>query len=381
MTNYQFKKFTWIEREALGEVMEVLASNNLSGFLATEGVESLGGKEVRRLESAWAAFERTPYAIAFNSWTSGLEASIESLNLPKGSEVITTPWTMSATTAVLLNCGLRPRFVDIKIENFNIDVDQVENAINRNTSAILAVDIFGYPCDSPKLRDLSDKYSLKLIIDSAQAPLARINGLKPSHYADVSGYSFNRHKHLQCGEGGMAVTNNLEIYKNLVALRNHAEVSYADAAFDLNGRNLRFGEVEAILIRKQLEKIEMFVNHRRNAAESLKKNLSDTFLEFAQIDSGVDHDYYIFPMRLPKDYGAERRKNLAENLTSQGIPGVLEKYVVTHRLKRFEKFVDYRLSNAEFLQDQGFFGIYMCGVEWSEESLAHTSETIKRALT
>ena len=130
MTEDLFKKFKWILEEDIDEVNMLLRTNNLSGFLATEGSEHLGGVEVQKLESEWKAFEGTNYAVSFNSWTSGLEAALHSLDLPIGSEVITTPWTMSATTAVIVNCGLIPRFVDIRVEDFNIDVRQVEAAIS-----------------------------------------------------------------------------------------------------------------------------------------------------------------------------------------------------------------------------------------------------------
>ncbi len=380
MTKELFKKFTWILEDDIREVSNLLRTNNLSGFLATEGSEHFGGTEVRKLESDWVSFEGVNFAVSFNSWTSGLEASLQSLNLPLGSEVITTPWTMSATTAVIVNSGLIPRFVDIRMEDFNIDVHKVEAAISSNTSAILAVDIFGYPCDSPSLREICNQFDLKLVIDSAQTPLARISGHKPSKFADVSGYSFNRHKHLQCGEGGIAVTNHPQIHKNLTALRNHAEIGYPNQSKPLQGRNLRFGEIEANLIRKQLSRISYLVDCRRRAAKSLMSILKDTFLEFPEVQFNIDHDYYILGMKLPIDYGSSRRKALTNSLNAKEIPGVLEKYVVTHRLDSFKDYHTGKLMNAESLQDQIFFGIYMCGVDWTDKAIEFTADSIKKSL-
>jgi len=380
MKSFKFKPFVWITDEDIEQASNILRSNNLSGFLATEGVERLGGYEVRKLESSWSAFEETKYSVAFNSWTSGLEASIQALNLPIGSEVITTPWTMSATTAVIVNSGLRPRFVDINPRDFNISIEKTEKAISKTTSAILAVDIFGYPCDSPSLRELCKESGLSLIIDSAQTPLARIFGKKPSYHADVSGYSFNRHKHLQSGEGGIAVTNNNAIYSKLVALRNHAEVSHTQSKVPLPGRNLRFGEVESFLISRQLERVEAYVDFRRRAASRIIEELKNSVLEPPEIAEGIDHDFYILGFKLPLDFGHSRREFLARRLREAGLPFVLEKYVLTHKLPSFKRFSERRLTNAETLQGSCFLGLYMCGVDWSEDAVTFTSETIKACL-
>ena len=380
MIPFQFKPFVWITDEDIEQASSILRSNNLSGFLATEGNERLGGHEVRKLEESWSAFEETSYAVACTSWTSGVEASIQALNLRIGSEVITTPWTMSATTAVIVNSGLRPRFVDIDPKDFNMSIERAKEAISQNTSAILSVDIFGYPCDSPRLREICTENGLSLIIDSAQTPLARIFGKKPSYYADVSGYSFNRHKHLQSGEGGITVTNNKSIHRNLLALRNHAEVSDPESKAILPGRNLRFGEVESFLISRQLERIEAYVNFRRKAATRLIEELKHSFLEPPEITEGIDHDFYILGFKLPLDFGHERREFLTRRLRAAGLPFILEKYVLTHKIPSFRKFSDRPLSSAETLQSSSFLGLYMCGVDWSEDAVTFTSETIKACL-
>lgn len=373
------RKFKWLTEEDITNVADVLRTGELSGFLATDGIEHLGGVKVQELERKWAEFSGVQYSVTFNSWTSGLEAAVAALELPTKSEVIVTPWTMSATIAALVNNDLIPVFADISPETFNISVNSVANLITNETSAIMAVDIFGKPCDFLQLSELANKYKLCLIVDSAQAPTASRDGKKSADFASISGYSFNRHKHIQCGEGGIAVTSN-QTYANKMRLyRNHSEVSSVDLENNIQGHNMRFGEIEATLILGQLDRINELVGHRVEAAKKIIAGLAGVEgIRVPIVDVNENHDFYIVGLVLEGEL-IEKRDSFIEILTSAKLPGILKGYVNAHNLPQFLKFKREPLIIAEELHEKTFVGIYMCGVEWSESLTEHVINTIASA--
>lgn len=377
--NTEIKKFKWIDEQDIANVVEVLKSGELSGFLATDGAEHLGGRRVQALENAWADFCGVQYAVTFNSWTSGLEAAVAALELPQNSEVIVTPWTMSATVAAIVNNNLVPVFADISRDSFNLSVESVAALISDKTSAIMAVDIFGKPCDFLQLRELANNYQLELIIDSAQAPLASRDGKKSANFASISGYSFNRHKHIQCGEGGIAVTSNENYAKKMRLYRNHSEVSSTDQKNNIQGHNMRFGEIEATLILGQLGRIDELVRHRVKAAMNIIQGLSQVEgIRVPKIDKNESHDFYIIGLILEGNL-AEKRDAFLEILATANLPGILKGYVNAHKLPQFENFNRNALEVAEELHKKTFIGIYMCGVEWNDSLTRHVVDSFTNA--
>jgi perosamine synthetase len=365
------EKFIWVDKEVLPRLEELILSNSYSGFLAQPTAEHLGGPSVRNLELKWAEKFGTKYAVSFNSWTSGLVAAIASLDLKEGSEVIVTPWTMSASVACLIANRLIPVFVDIELETFNINPLEVEKKITKNTSAIMAVDIFGKPCNATRLRQIAQEHNLKLVIDSAQTPRAEIKGKRSAAFADVAGYSLNRHKHLQVGEGGVAVSNN-ELYVDRMRLmRNHSEVTSGGEPNEVIpiGHNWRMGEIEALLASFQLEKFDLMIDHRFNSAKSLISLMRDIpEICLPEVAEPLEHDYYIIGIRLDETLG-KKRAAIVSALRAEGLTNLIVGYQALHRLPSFRKYQQENLINVNKLHDETFIGLYMCGNFFSEENI------------
>jgi perosamine synthetase len=378
-SNSLFRKFQWVEEEDIAEVCELLRDGDLSGFLGTKSPSHLGGPQVQLLEKLWAELARTQGAVTFNSWTSGLEASIASLGLEAGLEVIVTPWTMVATGSAIINNNLIPVFCDIDSNSYNIDPNQIEKLLSSSTGAILAVDIFGKPCAFESLSELAKSVGVPLIIDAAQTPLATTGGYRSSEFADISGYSFNRHKHLQCGEGGIAVSNNPSYIKRMQCYRNHAEVTTESEDLLVSGHNLRLGEIESKLIVKQLARIEKLVMHRRKAAVAIIQGLSDLQSISLPEPSLTEHDFYILGMNLQPEI-ANKRQDIFHKLKALGTPGILFGYDNIQRYSAFSKFRQTKLPVAESLQDEKFLGIYMCGINWTPLAIETVIENFRRVL-
>jgi dTDP-4-amino-4,6-dideoxygalactose transaminase len=374
-----FRKFKWIEEDDIAEIGELLRSGDLSGFLGTKSPSHLGGEQVKLLEALWAKLARTQGAVTFNSWTSGLEASVAALGLKTGLEVIVTPWTMAATGSAIINNDLIPVFCDIEPSSYNLDPNQVEKLLSPKTGAIIAVDIFGKPCAFDSLNELAKSHNVPFVIDAAQTPLATTNGYRSSEFADISGYSFNRHKHLQCGEGGIAVTNNLDYLKRMQCYRNHAEVTTESDDLLVSGHNLRLGEMESKLIIRQLARIEKLVGHRRQAAVTIIEGLSDIKCISLPEPSLIEHDFYILGINLHREI-SNNRKEIYDELKSLGTPGIMYGYENIQRYPAFRKFNPSKLPVAERLQDHEFLGVYMCGIEWSSLAIEVVIENFRKVL-
>jgi perosamine synthetase len=370
------RKYTWYKDFDFSKLEKIIYESNLSGFLANPNEGHFGGENILLFESKFGEIFNSKFSISFNSWTSGLEAAIAALDLPKGSEVIVPAWTMSATLAAIVHNGLRPHFVDISKLDFNLDIEVVKTSISANTTAVLGVDIFGKPCKATQLRELCNKYNLKFIVDSAQTPKALDGNFRTSQLSDVGGYSLNRHKHLQVGEGGVAVTND-QIYANRMAqYRNHAEVTNLGEDRTISfGHNLRMGEMEAVLAIYQLSKFNELVEDRRNYGRYLKNALKNiTWLEFGPDEIYKEHDYYILGMRIKLSEINCSRDLLIRALTAEGITGLVSNYSNLHKNRNFLQYPRSSMVVTEELCNNSFLGLYLCGNQYTNEDLSSIVE-------
>jgi len=364
---HQFKRFNPIGAQELHAANKVIKSGKLSGFLAGSGKEFLGGKYVREFERKLQSYFQVKYAIAVNSWTSGLVSAIGALSPKPGDEIILPTWTMSACAAAILNWKAIPIFCDIKIDDFTIDVKKAENLITKKTIAIIAVDLFGNPCDYKELINLKKNYKIKIISDSAQAITAKYKNKYVSTFVDIGGFSFNRHKHINTGEGGVLITNNKIYAKKLRLLRNHAESSLPPnnhEMTDMFGFNFRLGEIEAAIGIEQLKKLKNIVNNRRVIAKNLTLGLQKLIGLNVPHESNLKKNvYYFYPMSLNKSLIKTDKKKIVYLLEKEGVQGICSEYNSLHLLPIFKKKNSRSkklFSVAEELNNKTFIAIKLC---------------------
>ena len=298
----ELKPYRWFGEREKAAVMEVMDSGVLSAFVAgppdERGKEVNGGVWVRKLEAAWELRYDVKHAISFNSATSGLLAACKAVNIRPGDHVITTPWTMSATVAAAKYCGAVIDFADIEAETYCIDPSRVVEILERNardgivTQAIMAVNLFGHPAEIMRLRSITDYWpGLKLIEDSAQTPLATENGRVAGTVGHIGVYSLNAHKHIQAGEGGIAITDDDDLAMRMRSIRNHG--------VDPLGLNLRMTELEAAVAFVQLQDIDKHVMRRRLLGDMMTIALRDV-IGVPTARQGCQHDYYLWTAKTKK---------------------------------------------------------------------------------
>jgi len=179
---------------------------------------SNNGPMLKQLEQELAAFLGVDYLSVFCNGTAALQIACKVLKL-KG-EVITTPFTFAATTHALAWNNLKPVFCDIEDDTFNLDPDLIESLITKDTSAILAVHVFGKPCNVEKIERIANRYGLKIIYDAAHAFGVRINGKPIASWGDISMFSFHATKVYHTIEGGALTFNTPSLKEKADAMRN-----------------------------------------------------------------------------------------------------------------------------------------------------------------
>ena len=390
----KFKKYKTIGIEELNIASKVIRSGILSGFKGSVGPESNGGIYVNRLEKDFEKYFNVKHAITVNSWSSGLEIALTSMQFEPGSEIIVSPWTMSANVMAVIKNNLIPIFCDIDKSYFNIDPEKLPNLITKKTKAILTSEIFGQSCDIKRIQKIAKTYNLKVISDSAQSIGSKYSGRFTGTLTDIGGFSFNCHKHIQSGEGGILLTNNSKISNKLKLLRNHAENFTKNMKIrELNsmvGSNFRLGEIESALLIPQLKKLKNILRIRNDIANSFRNELTDlSGLKMPAILKNNTHSYYVFGMQLDLKNPKPKRDKLFSKLKELNFDFMMEGYVNVHLLPIFRKKIAYGLKNnlpwsinnrhysylkgscpnAEFLHNKSFIGVEMCKYEFNNNEL------------
>ena len=384
--NKEFQIYNTIGTEEERAVKSVLESGVLSQFLGSWHPDFFGGPKVQQFERAWENYFGVKHAVSVNSWTSGLITAVGAIGIQPGDEIIVSTWTMCASATAILHWNAIPVFADIEKDTFNIDPKSVIKNISPQTKAILAIDIFGHPCDYRALKKIANEYGLKLITDSAQSPGSKYQGNFTGIQSDVGGYSLNYHKHIHTGEGGVIVTNDDKIFEKLQLIRNHAEaVVQGKGISDLTnmiGYNFRLGEIESAIGIEQLKKMKSYVTKRQKIAKRLDDGLKNLIgLTIPIVKNGCTHAYYIYGMKLDLNKIGVSRTKLIQALESEGLHGLIGGYVNVHLLPMYQKKIAYgskgfpwtsdickRKINynkgicptAEELNEETFLGYQMC---------------------
>ncbi len=306
-------------------VMAVLDSGELSGFVAAPGDWFFGGQRVRALEEAFRSHFGVKHAVAVNSATSGLHAALMAMDLGPGDEVIVSPYTMHASATMIVMCGAVPIFADIEDETFCIDPGAVEALITPRTRGVVAVNIFGHPAALDPLRAICDRHGLFLLEDNAQAPDATYFGRKTATIGDAGVFSFNRHKTMQCGEGGVIITNDDRIARKAALFRNHGEtVVEAWGETDLVntlGVNYRMGEMEAAVAGVQFARLPELNAKRIALCDRLTANLASVpGITAPKVADGCSHVYYFYVMKYDERATGIPRDLFAKAFQAEGFP-------------------------------------------------------------
>ncbi|MFQ5782784.1 MAG: DegT/DnrJ/EryC1/StrS family aminotransferase [Nitrosopumilus sp.] len=294
-----------VGKEEISAVTSILKNGALTSSA------NQGGKHVQAFEKSAASFVKSKYAIAVNSGTAALQASLCALDIKKGDEVLVPSFTFVATANAVVSTGAKPVFVDILKDNYTIDPDDLQKKITKKTRAIIPVHLYGNVAYIERLSEISKKYNIPIIEDSAQSLGSTYKGKHTGTFFEMGCYSMYPAKVMTAGEGGFIVTNNKKLRDKLLMIRNHGMINGYDTR--IFGLNLRLPEISAAIATIQLKKLPSFLKSRRNNAKLLSKLISGLKVDLPCPRKNENVNWYLYTI------ATKKRDTLLKKLNKKGI--------------------------------------------------------------
>lgn len=318
------------------------------------------GSAVKKFEEKFCNFHKVNYGAALTSATAGLHLALMALNLKPGGEVIVPSFTWVSSVNCILYNNLKPKIIDVDHKTFNSSIEQILEAINKKTVAIVVVNLFGLLVDLKKLKVMLPK-NIKIIEDSACAIGSKFNDDFSGKYSDYSIFSFHPRKIITTGEGGIVVSNSKKRIDKIKILRDHG-ASSDDISQHLNirpphkmsefshlGFNYRMSDISASIGLGQLSKLDQIILRRREVAQLYFNLLKDVkWLNLPVFSQNIYHTYQSFVCLIKKGHNIQRNMLLAY-LSEKGIatrPGTHAVHNLVYYKRRFGfKTMDFPFSN------------------------------------
>ncbi len=269
------------------------------------------GFEVSNFEKEYARYTGTKYCIGVANGLDAIFLALKAFGVGKGDEVIVPSNTYIATALAVSHTGAKPILVEPDIQTYNINPDNIVKEINSKTKAIIPVHLYGLCADMEKINNIAKQYNLHVVEDAAQAHGASINEKKAGSFGDAAAFSFYPTKNLGCyGDGGCVTTNNEEIYKKLLLLRNYG--SSKKFQNDIIGYNSRLDEIQAGILRIKLQYLDIWNAKRREAVKEFKNQFNNRNFIWPTEPKNYKHVYHQLIIR------TKNRDKEIKNLSKMG---------------------------------------------------------------
>ena len=283
------------------------------------------GPKVAQFEREFAARHGVGHVVTVTSGTAAMHTCVGAINPDPGDEIIVTPWTSGGSIIGTLLHNCVPIFADID-DTFTLDPADVEAKITPRTRAIIAVHLFGNPCDMAALREIADRHQLYLLEDCCQAHFAEFQGQVVGSMGDINGFSFGG-KHLSAGGGGAVLSDNETLWERALI--------FSDAALPRNGGpfegrpyanyflapNYKLNDLMAAVLLSQLKKVDGYIEKKIWAAQNIIEQVSDIDeITPQRVREGDRNSYWVMGMSLDTDRMECDAWEFAQALNSEGIP-------------------------------------------------------------
>lgn len=312
-------------------VNEPLLNGNEAKYLQEcieTGWISSEGPFVERFEDGMAALTGRKYAVAVSNGTAALECAVAALQFEAGDQIVMPTFTIISCAAAIIRNGCVPLFVDSDPVTWNMDTDKLEELLkneieqkgNVRIKAIMVVHIYGLPVDMKPVMDLAARYGLKIIEDAAEAHGQTYNGKPCGSFGDISTFSFYPNKHITCGEGGMLLTDNEELFIRCKSLRNLCFQAGKRFVHEELGYNFRLSNLQAAVGVAQMERLDEFTAIKRRMGKRYTELLSDCtnlHLPLAKTDY-AENIYWVYGIVLNDNFELDAN-SLMKRLGEYGI--------------------------------------------------------------
>jgi dTDP-4-amino-4,6-dideoxygalactose transaminase len=301
-----------------------------------EAIESIisrsafvGGEDVRKFEEEFAAYCEAKACVGVGNGTDALYLTLRAMGIGPGDEVITVAHTFIATSEAISMAGARPVFVDIREDTMLMDPALVEQAITPRTKAIIAVHLYGQPCDMDAIMQIAERHGLKVVEDAAQAHGARWRGRRVGSIADAACFSFYPGKNLGAfGDAGAVVSNDLELIDRVRMVANHGRLE--KYTHKMEGVNSRLDAMQAAILRVKLRHLDAWNESRRSHADFYFESLSGGDMQMPVVSENAEPVWHLFVVRVAD------REALQTTLKNEGIATGVHYPVPLHQQPAYE---------------------------------------------
>lgn len=306
-----------IRSEDISAVNEVLLSGNL-----------VQGKNVQLLENRISEFVKVPYCVLVTNGTATLHLTLLALEIGHGDEVIVPAFSYIASANVVELVGAKTVFVDIEIDTYNINLNQIKSKITPRTKAVIVVHEFGLCANIRQIHELCIEHNLNLIEDAACALGSYEENCHAGSFGVAGSFSFHPRKAITSGEGGAIVTHNENLAKKLRALRNHGIDSNNQNEMDfiLPGYNCRLTDIQAALLLSQFNRIESTLSRKKSIANRYLKEINNSKITLPYVPPNKTPSWQTFHVILSENLDRNivisefRQKGIGVNYGAQCIP-------------------------------------------------------------
>ena len=282
--NQQWKK----EKKHLIKIIDKTLSND----------NWVGGRNIKKFEKNIKKLCKTKYAASLNSGTDALTLGLHILGVRRGDEVITTPNSFIASTAVIVHLGAKPVFIDV-LNDQNMDPDLLEKAITKKTKAIMPVHLTGRTCEMSKIMKIANKYKIPVVEDAAQSVGSLYNNKPAGSFGEIGCFSAHPLKNLNAiGDSGYLTTNNFKIYKKVIELRNHGMVNRNKVKNF--GHVSRMDNLQAAVLNYRIKNLNKVISQRRKNFDLYKKFLNSKYVFFPLEKKIEFNTYHTFVIQIDK---------------------------------------------------------------------------------
>lgn len=274
------------------------------------------GTFIQSFEEAFRRYVQAPFATTVCNGTVALHLALIALGVGPGDEVIVPTLTFVASVNAIAYVGATPVFADVLESTWQIDPQDVQRKITSKTKAIIAVHLYGHPCEISLIKTIADRHGLFLIEDCAEAFGAHFQNQPVGSWGNVATYSFFGNKTITTGEGGMISTHDVALFEKICTLKNQGNDPTRSYWHTMIGYNYRMTNISAAIGLAQLEQAQDIIDRKRLVAKQYQKNLQGLPVRFHQESQGFFHSYWMVSIAVAE---AADRDELRKFLASKGI--------------------------------------------------------------
>ena len=346
-----------------------------TGWISSEG------PFVKEFENRMSKSAGRKYGVAVANGTAALEVAAMAVGIGEGDEVIMPTFTIISCAMAVTKLGGIPVLVDSDIHTWNMNVEEIERKITKRTKAIMVVHLYGLPADVDKIMELAKKYDLKVIEDAAEMHGQTYQGRPCGSFGDISVFSFYPNKHITTGEGGMVVTDSEELAERCRSLRNLCFRKDVRYVHDEISDNYRFTNLQAAVGLAQIERLEEFVERKRNMGRFYTERLQDLpgiILPLEKTDS-AENIYWVYGIVLERESEVSNQE-IQKMLAEEGI-GSRTFFWCMHEQPVYQRqglFAGERYEGAEYLARKGFY--IPSGLALTKEQMEEVADKVRKVI-